>query len=206
MARSRLTTATDDLMSDSGNVLFSFVKGEQLEFPITMNFVETLYKYQTGVWSEIGYVFEAVVVEAANEADQTTAPTSILTGGVQTILYVRVPVFKGNWDSAQAYNKEDVVAYAGLYYKLLAGAARVSATIPSSDLLWEETTIDKIYVQFPKTLAATWTQQPIVGVASYGFFELRVTEPTDAIFTRTWKPVRGLVEVLFSPTDLVPDA
>jgi len=35
MARSRLTDPTLDLVTDAGAVLWSMVKGEQLEFPIT---------------------------------------------------------------------------------------------------------------------------------------------------------------------------
>ena len=40
MARSRLTNTSQDLISDGGAVVWSFVKGEQLEFPITLNFIE----------------------------------------------------------------------------------------------------------------------------------------------------------------------
>ena len=40
MARSQLTEISEDLNTDSGSVLWSLVRGEQLEFPITMNFIE----------------------------------------------------------------------------------------------------------------------------------------------------------------------
>jgi hypothetical protein len=73
------------------------------------------------------------------------------------------------------------------------------------DAKWEVTTLNKIYVQFPNTLATGWAVQPLASSATYGFFELRVTEPTDAVFTRTFKPVRGMVEILFSPTDETSD-
>jgi hypothetical protein len=196
MARSPLTDTSDDLIQDSGSVLWSFVKGEQLEFPITLNFVEDV---------TAGYTYEAVIVEALNVSEQTSKPLTIKPSGVQTILNVRVPTKRGTWDAAQAYNREDVVLYAGIYYKLLKGAARTNSTPPSSDSLWQVTTLSKIYLQFPSTLGSTWQIAPIVGSAVYGFFELRVTEPTDNIFRRTWKPVRGMVELLFSPTDIVPD-
>jgi len=197
MARSTLVNPTDDLISDSGAVLWSFVKGEQLEFPITMNFIGN---------ATAGYTYEAVVVEALNVVEQTEKPVTIRPGGIQTTLVVRVPTYRGTWNGTQAYNREEVVFYNGLYYKLLSGIARTNATPPSSDPLWEETTLNRVYLQYPSTLGSTWQIQPTVGFPTYGFFELRVTEPADAIFRRTWKPVRGMVEILFSPTDIVPDA
>lgn len=195
MARSTLTSIGQDLVDDSGSVLFSFIKGEQLEYPITLEFAQNVLT---------GYTFEAVVVEALNEAGQTTAPTAIKPSGVQTVLTVRVPTYEGTWDAPTAYNMEEIVLYAGKYWKLKSGVAVVNATPPDASPLWEETTTNKIYVQFASTLAATWAVQPAVGSPSYGFFELRVQEPNNSIFQRTWKPVRGMVQVLFSPTDVVP--
>lgn len=191
MARSRLLDPANDLITDGGDVLWSFVRGEQLEFPITLNFVENVMA---------GYTYEAVVVEADNVAEQTTTPVTVKDGGVTNILVVRVPTNRGNWDSAQAYNKEEVVYYGGKYYKLVQGVARTNTTTPDLDPVWQETTLSKVYLQFPKTLGSTWGQVPTVTTPVYGFFELRVTEPVDNIFRRTWKPVRGMVEILFSPT------
>jgi len=200
MARSRLTNTTQDLIADSGAVLWSFVKGEQLEFPITLNFVE-----DASVKPNNNYVYEAVVVEAANIARQTDRPTDVREGGTQTRLFVRLPVYLGAWQAASAYNKEEVVLYLGKYYKLVQGSGRVSNLLPNSDPLWAETTLNTVYLQYPSTLANNWAVQPVVDSPVYGFFELRVTEPPDQIFTRTFKPVRGMVEILFSPTDVTSD-
>lgn len=200
MARSRLTNTTQDLIADGGAVLWSFVKGEQLEFPITLNFVEDASVKPTN-----NYIYEAVVVEASNISAQSDRPTTVKTNGIQTRLFVRLPIYLGNWQAAVAYNKEDVVLYSGKYYKLLQGSGRINSTLPNADSYWKETTLNTIYLQFPSTLATTWTVQPIADSAVYGFFELRVTEPTDPIFTRTFKPVRGMVEILFSPTDVTSD-
>ena len=201
MARSRLTNTSQDLISDGGAVLWSFVKGEQLEFPITLNFIE-----DASVKPSNNYQYEAVVVEANNVAAQTDRPTSIKTGGVQTTLFVRLPIYLGAWQSAQAYNKEEVVLYNNTYYKLVQGSGRISSVLPNVDPYWEETVLNKIYVQFPSTLASTWSVQAYADNAVYGFFELRVTEPADQIYTRTFKPVRGMIEILFSPTSEVTDA
>lgn len=201
MARSRLTNTSQDLISDGGAVIWSFVKGEQLEFPITLNFIE-----DASVKVSNNYQYEAVVVEANNVLAQTDRPTSVKTGGIQTTLFVRLPIFLGDWQSAQAYNKEEVVLYSNKYYKLIQGSGRVNSTVPSADPYWEETLLNKIYIQFPSTLASNWSVQAQADNAVYGFFELRVTEPVDPIFTRTFKPVRGMIEILFSPTSEVTDA
>jgi hypothetical protein len=197
MARSRITdTDRKDLISDAGSVLFSLVQGEQLEFPVTLNFVED---------ATDNYAYEAVLVEAENVARQISKPKTALTGGVQDTIVVRVPTNRGNWQDVQAYNREEIVKYNNLHYKLLEGAGRINATTPDLDPAWEVTLLNKIYLQFPKTLSLSYTVQPTVDSPSYGFFELRVTEPLDSIYSRTWKPIRGMVEFLFSPTQIVPD-
>lgn len=200
MARSRLTNTTQDLVADGGAVLWSMVKGEQLEFPVVLNFIEDASVKPTN-----NYVYEAVVVEADNTIGQTTRPTSVKPGGVKTTLFVRLPVYIGQWDPVESYNKEEVVRYSGKYYKRITGTAVVEDISPDVSTVWQETQLNKVYVQFPANLANNWAVQAAVDSPVYGFFELRVTEPTDAVFTRTFKPVRGMLEVLFSPTDVTDD-
>ncbi len=202
MARSRLTDTNLDLITDAGAILWSMVYGEQLEFPITLNFiVDASVKPSTAA----NYNYEAVVIEAKNVSGQTDKPTVIQPGGVTTRLFVRLPKYLGNWDPLQAYNKEEVVLYNGLYYKLLSGVGLTNSLTPNKNTNWGVTVLNKVYVQFPSTLGSTWTTKPLADSASYGFFELRVTEPVDPIFTRTFKPVRGMIELLFSPTDDTTD-
>lgn len=196
MARTKLLSTANDLISDSGNVLWSLVKGEQLEFPVLIDFLDPTQVVDN-------YTFEAVVVEADNVLDQTEKPSYVKAGGVQTVLTVRKPNLIGAWDSATAYNYENFVTYSGKVYKLLNGVARVSATLPTVDPLWEETTLNRVYIQFPTTLASTWVVQPNVLSDVYGFIELRVTEPNNSILQRTWKPIRGMVQIGYSPTDVV---
>jgi hypothetical protein len=194
MARSSLTTGGISLVSDTGGVLFPLVQGEQLEFPVSVEFLSNLS----------GYTYEAVVVEADNTAGQTAVPTAIKVGGTQTTLNVRTPVHRGNWDAPQAYNTNELVSYSGNEYRLKSGAGRISALTPDMDAMWEVTSANTLFVQFPNTLSLNWSQQPTVDTAVYGYFELRVTEPSVHAFPQTWKPVRGAVEVSFSPTQLVP--
>jgi hypothetical protein len=201
MARSRINDTRQDLITDGGAVLWSIIQGEQLEFPVVLNFIE-----DASVKPSNNYIYEAVVIEAANVADQVTRPTQVQIGGAQTRLFVRLPVYMGQWQSVVAYNKEEVVLYAGKYYRLLFGTARINSITPDLDPLWEETLLNRIYIQFPGSLSSDWLSAfPNVNSPTYGFFELRVTEPNDPIFSRTFKPIRGMVEILFSPTAQVAD-
>lgn len=195
MARSKLTDTGNDLISDSGAVLWSFVKGEQLEFLVTLSFLANV---------GVGYEFEAVVIEAENIEGQTDKPGLVKPGGVQTILTVRVPTDRGVWQDIQSYNRGEVVSHVDKHYILSSGVNYVNSVTPLLDPLWVEYVPNVVYLQFPSTLAATWGVQPGVNSPVYGFFELRVTEPASSSFRRTWKPVRGMTQIMFSPTDAVP--
>ena len=202
MARSRLIDPQLDIVSDPGAILFSMVIGEQLEFPITVGFISDA-SYKTP--STLNYKYEAVVVEANNVIGQTTQPTTIKSSGIQTALFVRVPAYVGQWTGTTAtFNKEDVVLYNGIYYKKLTAASQALIAPNLDTAVWEPTTLNKIYVRFPKELGSTWSVAPAISYNSYGFFELRVTEPGTS-FPRTFKPVRGLIELLYSPTAAVTD-
>jgi hypothetical protein len=196
MARSRLINPTNDVINDDGAILWSFVKGEQLEYPVTINFITN---------ASAGYSYEAVVIEADNISQQSEAPVTVKPAGIQTTLPIRVPGLVGTWSSSSAYTQGEVVLYNGKYYELSTGIARINATTPDLDPLWSETTLNKVYIQFPSTLASTWGVPPAVNSPVYGFFELRITEPVNPVFRKTWKPIRGMVEILFSPTDVVAD-
>jgi hypothetical protein len=203
MARSRLIDPQLDIVSDPGAVLFSMVIGEQLEFPITLSFITDASNKSP---NSNNYKYEAVVIEANNVQGQSTEPTTIKPSGVQTTLFVRIPFYAGQWTGSvgQVFNKEDVVLYNGVYYKKLTASSTATIAPDLNPTVWEVTALNKIYVRFPKDLGTTWTVAPTITSNTYGFFELRVTEP-GASFPRTFKPVRGLIELLYSPTSAVTD-
>ena len=194
MARSSITNVSIDPLEDSGSVLWSIVQGEQLEFPVVLNFV---------AFASNTYTFEAVVIEAQNDS-LGTVPTAAKAGGVQTVLGVRVPLFCGTYDSGTTYQREDVVQYLDVFYKCLVTAPS-NALAPNVNPSWEVHLPNTIYIQVPSTLGKTWTTQPTLEGAVYGLFELRVTEPVSAPYRRTWKPLRGMVAINYSPTELVAD-
>jgi hypothetical protein len=175
-------------------VLWSIVQGEQLEYPITLSFLTDLQDF----------TFEAVIVEGAN-LGKGKIPYGVQPSGIQTNLQLRIPTNRGTWDSAQAYSREEVVKdpLDGLIYKRSSGIAVIDAVNPSESDDWEIWALNKLFVQFPATFSDGWTQQPGPDKPSYGFFEIRVTQPNSVVYQHTWKPIRGLVEVLFSPTHIV---
>jgi hypothetical protein len=194
MARSDINKVVQDLNSDDGSVLWSFIMGEQLEYPITLNFLTNAY----------GYTYEAVIVEADNLLGIEGIPETIKAGGVITTVTIRIPPERGDWSPVVPYSREDVVLYLGVYYKLKTGVSYQSATSPADDTtMWEVYVPNKIHIQFPSTLGSTWSVKPTASIPVYGFVEIRVTEPPGGIYQRTWKPIRGLIELGFSPTELV---
>jgi len=194
MARDRITTSSNDLITDNGSVLLSLVQGEAQEMAIILDMV--------GI-ADTSYTYEAVLIEGSNDG-AGTKPTTVETGGVEDTLTVRLCDHTGSWDAGTAYDREDVVDYTdGNSYRLLSGSARVSAITPNLDPLWELHDKRTLYVQFTDALSLTYTEQPPPDYAVYGFFELRVAQNADPVFVNTWKPVRGLIQVLFSPTELV---
>lgn len=204
MARSYLTAPGDDLVTDSGTVIWSLIRGEQLEFPVTLNFIEDVTAINPATQLPM-YIFEAKLVEAQNVANQTTVPTSIMPVPAITDIVVRVPENRGTWESIQVYNKEDVVYYNSKHYKYLGGPPTTGEDPPNINPEWEETSLSIVYLQFPKTLGSNWTVQAGINYSVYGYFELRVTEAYDFLYPRTWKPVRGMVQMMYSPTFSLDD-
>jgi hypothetical protein len=197
MARTLITAKTEDLQSDSGSVLFSFVQGEQLEFPVTLAFIEN---------TSIGYTYEAVLIEGLNIAGQSGAPSVARPSGITNTLTVWTPTWKSEWSAVTAYDRDDLVIFGGIYYLMGSATGYISANNPTVDTSkWTVYVPNKVYVRFPDTLSLNWNTpaQPTAEAKNYGFFELRVTEPAGSRYTRTWKPMRGLVEFSYSPTHLV---
>jgi hypothetical protein len=191
MARSRIAAPTSDPISDNGAVLWSLVLGEQLEYPIDVSFIDDAEDYE----------FSAYVIEGENVEDQEEKPDKYKTGGIVTQLVVRVPVNLGEWDSATAYNNDDLVSYEDKWYTRVGGSAVVDDTPPSESDDWESSVANRVWVKLPETLATNWTVQPNANYNTYGFFELLVREPS-GLFPKKWKPTRGMLEICFSPIEI----
>lgn len=194
MARSQIENIQESLQSDSGAVLFSIVQGEQFEYPVTLSFIQN---------ASLGYNFECAIIEGLNVANQETPPIVARPGGVSEQLTVFVPPWKSAWSAPAAYSRDDLVMYLDEVYIRTVGSYVVDSTPPNATTAWSLYTPDKVFIRFPEGLSNNWNVQPSTKSNVYGFIELRVTEPGGTRYTRTWKPLRGLIEFLYSPTKLV---
>jgi hypothetical protein len=110
--------------------------------------------------------------------------------GVNTVLDVRVPVDKGEWDAATAYSAGDEVSIGLAIYTLKVGTAVVSAVSPGLSTAWKTAAANTVYIQIPKTLVEA------------GTIELAATE-TSGAFPQILKIYNEQITFTASPTELV---
>jgi hypothetical protein len=194
MARSNIIASSEDLQGDDGGVLFSLIQGEQLEFPVTLEFIANASQ---------AYVYECVIMEGDNVLDQTSPPVKARAGGIANQLVVWVPVDKGNWSASTPYSMDELVKYGDLFYLKLSGTDETTSTIPSVDSTWLEYSPNVAYIRLSSGLSMDWAVQPTTESKVYGFIELSVTEPPGGRYRRTWKPLRGVIQFLYSPTQVI---
>jgi len=150
MPRSRINSRSNDLLKDDGAILLSIVKGEQVQFEVTLGWLTNL----------TGYTITPKIVEAnvvGLDTDSTTddLPTSKQTGGqVKTLTVI---------DSTVTDNK----------FKLV----------------------------IPEDLVDLYVTQPTPEHPVYGFFGLEIRDNGVGNQQQVWKPMRGLVEILYSPSE-----
>jgi hypothetical protein len=144
MARSKITSASQDLISDNGAILASVIDGEQIHLDVTLNWLVNLTDYELKV----------TVIEAKNLGDGEF-PTEVQPDGV----IQQLPIV----DSTPSDNSFKIV--------------------------------------IPEELIADWTTQPAPDKPVYGYIELEVKDDGIGNLQQIWKPLRGLVEVLYSPTE-----
>ena len=82
-------------------------------------------------------------------------------------------------------------------------------TVADTPIITELTVLDAdtedniVTVVIPQNLIDGWAQAPTPGNAVYGFFGLEVADANSGTSQQIWKPVRGMIEVLYSPTEAV---
>ncbi len=185
MARPKQVTLSE--VMNLKDVLWRIVEGEQVELEVSLDFVGSLDNL----------TFDAVVLEAANQVGQQTPPDDIRSGGSTDTLVVRVPVFRGDWNANISYALDETVAYGEAHYRLM-DSGYDHAVAPDMNSSWLTVSPRAVYIRIPSTYSANYVVQPTVSAPTYGFFELSVTE-TVGLFPRTWKPIRGMIQINFSP-------
>ena len=73
--------------------------------------------------------------------------------------------------------------------------------VTSLPILDTTTTDNTFKIVIPEDLASLWTTQPTPNTPSYGWVGLEVADNATGDSQQIWKPLRGLVEVLYSPTE-----
>jgi hypothetical protein len=148
MARSKINSASKDIIGDNGAVLVSVVKGEQIHMGMTLNWLTSLS----------GYTVTAKVVEAdMTGVNAGEYPTVKKSGGQVTTLTL------------------------------------IDATV----------TDNTFKIVIPEDLIDLWDTQPTPQSPSYGWIGVEVRDSGSGSAQQIWKPFRGLVEVLYSPSEEV---
>ena len=76
----------------------------------------------------------------------------------------------------------------------------VITTLPVIDT---DITDNSFSIVIPQNLIASWGASPLPNLPVYGFFGIEIADTGVGDAQQIYKPVRGLVEVLYSPTEAV---
>ena len=85
-------------------------------------------------------------------------------------------------------------------YPTVVKAGGVITTLPIIDA---DATDNTFKIVIPDDLIASWTTQPSPESPSYGWIGLEVADTGVGDAQQIWKPFRGLIEVLYSPSEEV---
>jgi hypothetical protein len=146
MPRSKITSKSQDLITDDGSIIASIVHGEQTRINITASWLTNL----------AGYTITAKVVEGDNVQDSGLIPETARETPVVTTL----PIL----DTTPTDNIFDIV--------------------------------------IPQDLVDTWNTFPAPDKPIYGFIDLEIADTGVGNNQQIWKPMRGLIEVRYSPTEI----
>ena len=146
MPRSKITSKSQDLITDDGSIIASIVHGEQTRINITASWLTNLS----------GYTITAKVVEGDNVQDSGIIP----------------------------------------------GTARETPVVTTLPIL-DTTPTDNIFdIVIPQDLINTWDTFPAPDKPIYGFIDLEIADTGTGNNQQIWKPMRGLIEVRYSPTEI----
>ena len=73
--------------------------------------------------------------------------------------------------------------------------------VTTLDIIDSDGTDNEFDIVIPETLINSWSTTPAVDKPIYGFFGLEIRDTGTGSNQMVWKPMRGLVEVRYSPTE-----
>jgi len=80
-------------------------------------------------------------------------------------------------------------------------AAKVGGVVTSLSIIDVDPTDNLFKIVIPETLIDSWEQQPSPNSPVYGFIGLEIDDGGFGTAKQVWKPLRGLIEVLYSPSE-----
>ena len=147
MPRSKITSKSQDLITDNGSIIASIIHGEQTRINVTASWITNL----------AGFTITAKVVEGDNVQDSGEIPETARSTPVVTTL----PII----DTEPTDNIFDIV--------------------------------------IPQDLIENWDTFPAPDKPIYGFIDLEIADTGVGNEQQIWKPLRGVIEVRYSPTEAV---
>jgi hypothetical protein len=82
-------------------------------------------------------------------------------------------------------------------------AALVGGQVTDLLVLDEDTTDNEFKIIIPANLVENYAVQPGVDKPVFGFIGLEIADAGETDTQQIWKPLRGMVEVLYSPTEAI---
>lgn len=79
--------------------------------------------------------------------------------------------------------------------------ARAAPSITTLAVIDADTEDNTFKIVIPEDLIATWAIKPEPNSPAYGFIGLEIDDGGVGVNKQVWKPLRGLVEVLYSPSE-----
>jgi hypothetical protein len=76
-----------------------------------------------------------------------------------------------------------------------------SGVVTSLTIIDTVVTDNEFKIVIPQTLGSTWTEAPKPDKAVYGFIDLEIADTGIGAAQQVWKPLSGLIEISYSPTE-----
>ena len=204
MARSRIRQTSVEANTDNGSILFSFAIGEQQLMDVTLDFLNTLDNI----------TLEAVMLEGANAGGRRPrgrpADGNGQTRKLQIVVnYTDTEVLPdGSTDTPRTGTGQILIDSDVMIDPATSGPVFPAFDDDDSESLrrtagFTRSFTNSIRIVFPEAMGTDWDTQPQPDQPVYAFFGLKVAEQDNAgIPGQIWKPLRGLVELVYSPTDI----
>ena len=85
---------------------------------------------------------------------------------------------------------------------VIPATARVTPVVTTLPIIDSTVTDNQFDLVIPATLCNTWNTFPAPDKPIYGFIDVEIADTGSGNLQQIWKPLRGLVEIRYSPTEI----